>query len=157
MKWKSPTTRWRSQPGTCPVGSLVSAADVKLVAWPASNQVAGAFTKVEEVVDRGLMAPMVANEPFTTVKVARREAGAGLPPIITPGMRAIAVRVDDVVGVAGFVVPGARVDVVVSINQQQQSVARVVVSNIQVLAAGTRIDQQQQQPRPRDGRPNQPR
>jgi pilus assembly protein CpaB len=135
-----------------PVGSLVSAADVKLVAWPASNQVAGAFTKVDEVVDRGLMAPMVANEPFTPVKVATREAGAGLPTIITPGMRAIAVRVDDVVGVAGFVVPGARVDVVVSITQQQQSVARVVVSNIEVLTAGTKIDQQQQQPLPA-GRP----
>ena len=66
-------------------------------------------------------------------------------------MRAIAVRVDDVVGVAGFVVPGARVDVVVSISQQQQSVARVVVGNIQVLTAGTRIDQQQQQPRRPDG------
>jgi pilus assembly protein CpaB len=132
-----------------PVGSLVAAADVKLVAWPASNPVAGAFSTTEEVANRGLMAPVLANEPFTVSKVAAREAGAGLPPIITPGMRAISVKVDDVVGVAGFVVPGTRVDVVVTINQQQQSVARVVVANIQVLAAGTKIDQQQA----RDGRP----
>ncbi|HEY6507040.1 MAG TPA: Flp pilus assembly protein CpaB, partial [Vicinamibacterales bacterium] len=130
-----------------PVGSLVTKADVKLVAWPASNQVAGAFTKIEDVVDRGLMAPILANEPLTATRVAKKEAGGGLPPIITPGMRAIAVRVDEVVGVAGFVVPGARVDVVVSINQQQQSIARVVVDNVQVLASGTRIEQQ-----PRDGR-----
>ena len=132
-----------------PVGSLVSAADVKLVAWPASNQVAGAFTKVDDVVNRGLMAPVLANEPLTSARLAPREAGAGLPPIITPGMRAISVRGDDVVGVAGCVVSGARVDVVVTINQQQQSVARVVVANIQVLASGTRTDQQQA----RDGRP----
>ncbi|MGD9904759.1 MAG: Flp pilus assembly protein CpaB [Vicinamibacterales bacterium] len=125
-----------------PVGSLVTANDVKLVAWPASNQVAGAYTKVDEVVNRGLMAPLLANEPFTTTKVAAREAGAGLPPIITPGMRAISVRVDEVIGVAGFVVPGARVDVVVSITQQQQSVAGVVVANVQVLASGTKTDQQ---------------
>jgi len=126
-----------------PVGSLVTASDVKLVAWPASNQVAGAFTKIDDVVNRGLMAPLLANEPFTATKVAAREAGAGLPPIITPGMRAISVRVDEVVGVAGFVVPGARVDVVVSITQQQQqSVARVVVANVQVLASGTKTDQQ---------------
>ena len=133
-----------------PVGSLVRAADVKLVAWPASSPVAGGFSKVEEVVNRGLIAPVVENEPFTAVKVAAREAGAGLPPTITPGMRAISVKVDEVIGVAGFVVPGTRVDVVVTISQQQQSVARVVVSNVQVLTAGTKY-------RPgaasRDGRP----
>jgi pilus assembly protein CpaB len=132
-----------------PMGTLLAAADVKLVAWPASNPVAGAFSTTEEVVNRGLVAGVVANEPLTGSKVAAREAGAGLPPIITPGMRAVSVKVDDVVGVAGFVVPGTRVDVVVTINQQQQSVARVVVANIQVLAAGTKIDQQQA----RDGRP----
>lgn len=132
-----------------PMGTLLAAADVKLVAWPSSNPVAGAFSTTEEVVNRGLVAGVVANEPFTGSKVAAREAGAGLPPIITPGMRAVSVKVDDVVGVAGFVVPGTRVDVVVTINQQQQSVARVVVANSQVLAAGTKIDQQQA----RDGRP----
>jgi pilus assembly protein CpaB len=132
-----------------PMGTMLAAADVKLVAWPASSPVAGAFSTTEEVVNRGLVAGVVTNEPLTGSKVAAREAGAGLPPIITPGMRAVSVKVDDVVGVAGFVVPGTRVDVVVTINQQQQSVARVVVANIQVLAAGTKIDQQQA----RDGRP----
>ncbi len=132
-----------------PMGTLLAAADVKLIAWPASNPIAGAFSTTEEVVNRGLVAGVVTNEPLTGSKVAAREAGAGLPPIITPGMRAVSVKVDDVVGVAGFVVPGTRVDVVVTINQQQQSVARVVVANSQVLAAGTKIDQQQA----RDGRP----
>ncbi len=92
---------------------------------------------------------MLENEPLTSTKLATPEAGAGLPPIITPGMRAISLKVDEVVGVAGFVVPGARVDVVMTMNQQETSVSRVVVSNIQVLAAGTKIDQDQA----RDGKP----
>jgi pilus assembly protein CpaB len=131
------------------VGSQVTAADVKLIAWPAASPIAGAFSTTDEVVGRGLMAPVVANEPLTTSKVAPKEAGSGLSPIITPGMRAISVKVDEVVGVAGFVVPGTRVDVVGTINQRDQSVARVVVGNVQVLAAGTKVDQQQV----RDGRP----
>jgi pilus assembly protein CpaB len=73
--------------------------------------------------------------------LASLEAGAGLPPIIPPGMRAVSVRVNDVVGVAGFVVQGTRVDVMVVLRQGAESMARVVVNNVQVLAAGTNIDQ----------------
>jgi pilus assembly protein CpaB len=132
-----------------PMGTMLTPTDVKLVAWPQSSPVTGAYTRVEDVVNRGLVAPVVENEPLTASKVASPEAGAGLPPVITPGMRAISLKVDEVIGVAGFVVPGARVDVVMTMNQQNQSMSRVVVSNIQVLAAGTRIDQDQA----RDGKP----
>jgi pilus assembly protein CpaB len=132
-----------------PMGSMLSPTDVKLVAWPQSSPVAGAYTRVEDVVNRGLVAPVVENEPLTATKVASPESGAGLPPVITPGMRAISLKVDEVIGVAGFVVPGAKVDVVMTMNQQNESVARIVVSNIMVLAAGTKIDQDQA----KDGRP----
>jgi pilus assembly protein CpaB len=132
-----------------PVGSMVTASDVKLIAWPQSSPVEGAFTKAEDVVNRGLVVPLLENEPFTAAKVAMPGAGAGLPPIITPGMRAISVKVDEVIGVAGFVVPGTKVDVVMTLNEQEKSVSRVVVNNIQVLAAGTKIDQEQA----KDGRP----
>jgi len=133
-----------------PMGTLLTASDVKLVAWPQSSPVAGGYSNVEEVVNRGLVAAVVENEPLTNGKVAAKEAGAGLPPLITQGMRAISVKVDEVVGVAGFVVPGARVDVVVTLNQQQDAgMSRTVVENVQVLTAGTRIDQQQA----KDGRP----
>jgi pilus assembly protein CpaB len=64
-------------------------------------------------------------------------------------MRAISVKVDEVVGVAGFAAPGARVDLVATVNSQQTSESRVVVTNVQVLAAGTKFDQDQA----RDGRP----
>ncbi len=132
-----------------PMGTLLTATDVKLVAWPQSSQVAGAYTRVEEVVNRGLLAPMLENEPFTASKVAVPGTGAGLAPIVTQGMRAMSVKVDEVIGVAGFVVPGAKVDVVVTLNQQDLSLSRVVVENTLVLASGTRIDQDQA----RDGRP----
>jgi pilus assembly protein CpaB len=132
-----------------PVGTMVSPSDVKLVAWPASSPVAGGYSKVEEVANRGLIAPVVENEPLTATKLASAEAGAGLPPTIATGMRAISVKVNEVIGVAGFVVPGTRVDVVVTIGKQDESMSRVIVSNAQVLTAGTKYDQEQA----KDGKP----
>ncbi|MCC6990178.1 MAG: Flp pilus assembly protein CpaB [Acidobacteria bacterium] len=125
------------------VGSKLTAADVKLVQWPASSPIAGAITSVDAAVDRGRLANVAENEPLTAAKVAAAGAGAGLPPMIAPGMRAISVQVDDVVGVAGFIVAGAHVDAVVTITQRDQNMARVVVSNVEVLAAGTRAEQSQ--------------
>lgn len=133
-----------------PVGTLLSQSDVKLVAWPASSPVAGAFSKAEDVVDRGLVTPVAENEPITDTKLAPKAAGGGLPPTITAGMRAISVKVNEVIGVAGFVVPGTRVDVVVTLSRrEQESLSRVVVSNVQVLTAGTKYDQEQA----KDGKP----
>lgn len=126
-----------------PIGARLTAADIKMVEWPTASPIAGAITKVDDAVNRGLMASVVENEPFTGGKLAAPGAGAGLPAKIASGMRAISVKVDDVVGVAGFAVPGAHVDVVVSITQREQSIARVVVSNVEVLAAGTRNEQAQ--------------
>ena len=113
-----------------------------MVAWPAAAPLEGGFDKTEDVVGRGLVANVVENEPLVESKVAPKEAGAGLPPSITPGMRAMSVRVNEVIGVAGFVVPGTRVDVMVVFKQKDDTMARVVVSNVTVLTAGTRIDQE---------------
>ncbi len=123
------------------LGTLVGAADVKLVPWPASAPVPDSFATIEEVTGRGVISPISENEPLTANNLGGAGAGAGLPPTIPAGMRAISVRVNEVIGVAGFVVPGTRVDVMVIINQESGSVARVVVSNVQVLAAGTKFDQ----------------
>lgn len=133
-----------------PVGTLLTASDVKLVAWPTSSPVAGGYSTTDEVVNRGLVAPVAENEPLTGTKLASAEAGAGLPPTIIAGMRAISVKVNEVIGVAGFVVPGTRVDVVVTLSRrEQESLSRVVVSNVQVLTAGTKYDQEQA----KDGKP----
>ena len=100
------------------MGTMITKDSVKLVAWPASSPVEKGFTAVESVLNRGLMS-VVANEPLTESKLAPVEAGAGLPPSITEGMRAISVKVNEVIGVAGFVVPGTRVDVMVTLRQDR--------------------------------------
>ena len=92
---------------------------------------------------------MHANEPLTETKLAPIEAGAGLPPSIPPGMRALAVRVNDVIGVAGFTVPGTRVDVLVTLSRGKTSISRAVVSNVQVLTAGTFVTRNKS----KDGKP----
>jgi pilus assembly protein CpaB len=133
-----------------PVGTRVAATDVKVVKWPARTPLPNGFTTATAVVDRGVIVPIGENEPVTEAKLAPKAAGAGLPPSITPGMRAMSVKVDEVVGVAGFVVPGTRVDVLAILHPPQQtatndSLAKVVVSNVQVLTAGTRYDQERAQ------------
>jgi pilus assembly protein CpaB len=132
------------------IGTELTEKDVKLIAWPADSPVPGAISSVKDVVNRGLLAAVLQNEPITTNKVASADSGAGLPPAIPPGMRAISVRVNDVVGVAGFVAPGSRVDLVVTIRRQNDSMTRTVASNVQVLTAGTR--QEQEKPAP-DAKP----
>jgi pilus assembly protein CpaB len=124
------------------LGTMLTKDDVKLVPWPAANQIPGGFTEIERVVNRGLVVAVAENEPLTERKLAAVGAGAGLPPTITEGMRAVSVRVNEIVGVAGFVVPGTRVDVLVSIETKDgEPITKSVLSNVQVLTAGTRYDQ----------------
>lgn len=125
-----------------PLGTMLAPTDVKVVPWPAASLVPGSFTTVDDVVGRGVIAAVAENEPLSGNNLATKQAGAGLPPTIPPGMRAISVKVNEVIGVAGFVLPGTRVDVMVILPEGQTgSLARVVVSNVQVLAAGTKYDQ----------------
>jgi len=94
------------------------------------------------VIGRGLLMAMSGNEPILVSKLAPKEAGGGLSIIIEPGKRAMSVRVDDVVGVAGFAGPGSRVDVVVTLtgaSTEQDPATRLILQNIQVLAAGQTI------------------
>jgi pilus assembly protein CpaB len=127
------------------VGTRITSDLVKVVPWPAKAPLKAGFADVAEVLDRGLVAAVGENEPITESKLAPKGAGAGLPPTITLGMRAIAIRVNDVIGVAGFVLAGHHVDVVTVIEQRdnQDPTSRVVVSNVLVLAANTRYDQEE--------------
>src|SRR5690348_15814052 len=132
-----------------PVGTMLTRDQVQLVAWPADAPVPGGFTNIDDVVGRGVISSLVPNEPLSEAKLAPRESGAGLPPSIPPGMRAMSVKVNDVVGVAGYTIPGTHVDVLVTLRADKESVARIVISNVQVLAAGTNIDQEKS----KDGKP----
>lgn len=128
-----------------PIGTMLSSADLRVATWPARSPVQGGFSSADQLLSRGLVADMVENEPITTNKLAPTEAGAGLPPVIPSGMRAISLQVNEVIGVAGFVTPGNRVDVVATIQRQENTMSRVVVTNVRVLAAGTKVDQQRAQ------------
>ena len=129
-----------------PMGTRLHPNHLRVVPWPSRNPVAGSFSDVKELVDRGVITPIAENEPITVTKVASLEAGAGLPPVIPEGMRAISVRVNEVVGVAGFVTPGTIVDVLVTArtgsNGGDETMTRTVVSKVQVLTAGTKFDQE---------------
>jgi pilus assembly protein CpaB len=125
------------------LGTLVAKEDVKLVPWPSSDPLAGGFDSIDKVVNRGVIVPVMANEPLSESKLASAEAGGGLPPTIPAGMRAISVKVNEVIGVAGFTVPGTRVDVLAMIREGNNSMSRIVVTNVQVLTSGTKYDQDQ--------------
>ena len=128
-----------------PVGTIVTADHVRLVPWPARSPVPGSFTSIDGVVNRGAIVEISENEPITESRLAPLGSGGGLPPTIPEGMRAISVRTNEVVGVAGFVIPGTRVDVLVTLKQrsnESEPISRAVVSNVQVLTAGTRFDQE---------------
>jgi pilus assembly protein CpaB len=130
--------------GDLQMGAALRQEDLRAIQWPSNAVPAGAFGKPEELVGRGLIQPVAANELFLPSKLASKEAGAGLPPIIPEGQRALSVRVNDVVGVAGYVLPGTRVDVVATVNPTQQQTdvtSKVILTNVQVLAAGTKIEQ----------------
>jgi pilus assembly protein CpaB len=124
-----------------PIGTELTEHDLKVVGWPAGSMVPGSIATIADVVNLGLIVSVLENEPITTSKLASRETGAGLPPAIPSGMRAISIKVDDVIGVSGFVAPGNRVDLVVTIRREGDSMTRTVASNVQVLTAGTRRDQ----------------
>jgi pilus assembly protein CpaB len=121
-----------------PVGSVVARDAVKLRTVPEDLFPAGGFARIEDVLDRPVIAAVEAEEPLVEPRLAARGSGTGLAPLIPAGMRAIAVRVNDVVGVAGFVLPGMRVDVLVSGRppNRADTVTRTVLQNIAVLSAG---------------------
>jgi len=95
------------------------------------------------VIGRGVVSDLYQNEPILESRLAAAGSGGGLAATIPPGMRACAVKVDDVVGVAGFVTPGMRVDVLISgvppgaPNPAEGTQVETILQNIQVLSAGT--------------------
>jgi len=133
------------------IGAEIDRDDIHVVDWPSSALPEGAFTNPDDVIGRGVIMPIVANEPILPLKLASKEAGAGLPPAIPPGFRAVSVRVNEVIGVAGYVLPGTHVDVLCTVNptsQQGDITSKVILTNVQVLAAGTKIDRETDKDKP---------
>lgn len=126
------------------VGTRLEEKDLRLVKYPPSGLPQQVFHSMSEVVGRGVVLPMTANELVLPSKVAAKNAGAGLPALIAPGMRAVSVKVNEVVAVAGFVTPGTRVDVILTgsatrSNDPGEVTTTTVLENVQVLAAGQKL------------------
>ena len=133
------------------LGSELKAEDLQVIQFPAGKTPEGSFAQPSALIGRGLIVPIVKNEPILQGKLAAKEAGAGLPPVIPEGMRAVSVRVNEVVGVAGYVLPGNRVDVVATATpteNRSDTTSKVVLANVQVLTAGTRMEQDQEKGKP---------
>lgn len=133
------------------IGAELRREDIRVIDWPASALPANTISDPQEVIGRGLVLPVIQNEPILPMKLASKDAGAGLPPVITPGMRAVSVRVNEVIGVAGYVVPGTRVDVVATVSptqNHQDMTAKVILTDVAVLAAGTKIERNAEQNQP---------
>jgi pilus assembly protein CpaB len=125
------------------VGALLRDVDIRDREWLGSVP-NNAILKREDIVGRGVLAPVYEGEPFVETRLAPKGAGAGLAAMIPPGMRAVAVRVNEVVGVAGFVVPGMRVDVLIAGSPPNAPpdlgmLAKTLLQNIEVLSAGQNI------------------
>lgn len=134
------------------VGALIKDADVKAVSW-SNSRPEHAITRIQDAVGRGAIANIYKDEPVVDGRLAPIGAGAGLAATIPMGKRAVALRVNEVVGLAGFVMPGMRVDVLISGNLPgagqnfEGTLSRTVLQNIQVLSAGQKIE------RNSDGKP----
>jgi pilus assembly protein CpaB len=124
-----------------PAGSILDKESLALRGVPETVAPAGAFARVEDVVDRPVISAIQPDEPVVEARLAPKGSGMGLGPMIPPGMRAVSVRVNDVVGVAGFVLPGMRVDVLVTGKPPSGGdiQTHTVLQNIAVLSAGQTI------------------
>ena len=126
-------------------GEKLIAEQLEVVQFPRTAVPDGTFESPEKLVGRVVVVSVAAREPFTEFKLAAEGSAGGLSAMIPEGYRAMTVKVDDVVGVSGFVMPGALVDVVVVINPAetgmgQNPISKIVLQNIKVLANGQNID-----------------
>jgi pilus assembly protein CpaB len=122
------------------VGSVIKEDDLKLEDWTGPFP-DGSTSRPQELVGRGVMIGIMAKEPVIEKRLAPKGAGGGFSVLIPPGMRAVPLRVNEVAGVAGFVVAGMHVDVLISGNppggdNRQGTVTKTLLQNVEVLSAG---------------------
>jgi len=139
-----PTTSVVAAASDIKLGTVLTAADLTTTQI-AGTPPKGALLKREDAIGRGVISNIYQGEPIVESRLAPAGSGGGLAATIPEGMRACAVRVDEVVGVAGFATPGMRVDVLASgmppggADQSQGTESKTILQNIQVLSAGTDI------------------
>jgi len=128
-----------------PVGSRIIAEQLAVAQFPRNVTPEGAYTSMDKLLDRVAVVRIAAREPVTESRLAPVGAAGGLSSVIPEGFRAMTVKVDEVVGVSGFIMPGTLVDIVVvtqppKASGQEEMVSKIVLQNIKVLASGQNID-----------------
>jgi pilus assembly protein CpaB len=125
-----------------PAGSPISDDSVTLIDWPANLPINGAFTNLNDVKNRVVIFPINEHQPILQDDVAQPGSGIGLTVKIPEGMRAVSVRSNDVVGVAGFLYPGSHVDVLVTskLDNSATPLTQIVLPNVEVLTAGQKTE-----------------
>ena len=137
-----------------PLGEKITAEHLALAPIPNGSLPEGVFRKMDDVVGRVAITPIGIRETITNMKLAPAGTGGGLSAVIPEGYRAMTVKVDDVVGVSGFIMPGSFVDVVaivVPLAQREAAngpISKIVLQNIKVLASGAKIDSPENQRTP---------
>jgi pilus assembly protein CpaB len=125
------------------LGARLTEKDLTLAPWPKTNPLEGAFQDPKVLVGRAVLVSMQPNEPILESRLAPKEGGAGLQAVIPDGMRAVSIQVNDITGVAGFVGPGTRVDLILTGTPKgaDETASKIVLENLQVLAAGQNVQQ----------------
>jgi pilus assembly protein CpaB len=127
-----------------PLATQLRPEQLRMADWPVTAMPPGAIRDVKDALDHILTSRVLEGEPLLPGKLAARDAGNGLAALIPSNMRAIAVRVDDVVGVAGFIHPDDRVDVIVTIHPARpadsEPISKVILQNVKVLAVGKELE-----------------
>jgi pilus assembly protein CpaB len=129
---------------------------LKLAEWPVDSLPKGAYSDALKVTGRVLKSSILRGEPVSDAKLAPAGTLGGLSALITEGKRAITVRVNDVIGVAGFALPGNFVDIIVSTQKDpasgdrsghEQSISKIVLERILVLAVAQEVSRDETKPR----------
>jgi pilus assembly protein CpaB len=125
-----------------PAGVALSPNDITMVDWPADVPLPGSFTKKEEVLGHPLIHSLGAKEPIVKRDLGLEGSGIGLSTKIPPGMRATAIKSNEIVGVAGFLYPGSHVDVLCTISLPNGGgvLTQTVLQDVEVLTAGQTIE-----------------
>ncbi len=123
-------------------GEVLNAENLNLIEWPSKLILEGSFNRIEDLVGRAVIYPIAAGQPILQAYLASPGSGIGLTAKIPEGMRAISVRSDEIVGVAGFLFPGSHVDVLSTLRGEAvpQPETQIVLQDVEVLTAGQKLE-----------------
>lgn len=137
-----PKSQYVAAAANMEAGQVIRAENLRLVDWPASMPLAGAFNAPQPLVGRVVLYPLASGEPILERQLSTPGAGNGIVVKIPDGMRALSLKTDEIVGVAGFILPGTHVDVLVTLHptNEPDPLTTTVLQDVTVLAIGQKTE-----------------